>query len=315
MIPLEQWLSGIPLFPILVVALTTIGALAILFVVRDLWEHARNKEPAEPDTQSLLQQLEEMRRPPTLARRLDRGFEYLIHATALPLQADHALGLMALAGSAGALAMYLWQETLPAAATGLVVGLAVPMLLFLGLRGRWQRQVQEELPDVFFSFARALRAGLTVEQSIALLGQQGGPLAGEFRRCAEHLELGLSAPTALQTVAERLRLPDFNFFVSLVTLHRTTGGNLALLVDRLAASCRDRNQYRGYFRAATALGRLSAAFLALAVPGVVALYWITDPSYAARFFESSLGMTLLGSALLLELVGGLWMYFLLKVEY
>ena len=141
------------------------------------------------------------------------------------------------------------------------------------------------------------------------------PLADQFQRCAEHLKLGLAAPTALQLTARRINLPDFHVFVALVTLHRTIGGNLTMLLDRLAGSVRDRNQFAGHFRSATAMGRITAIAIGTAVPLIFLGYALFDPDYATRFFESATGMTMLAIAFALEIVGTIWLYCLLRSDY
>jgi tight adherence protein B len=99
-----------------------------------------------------------------------------------------------------------------------------------------------------------------------------------------------------------------------VTLHRTTGGNLAELLDRLATSARDRNQFQGFFRAATALGRLTAVCLAAIAPVLFVGYLIWQPEYITNFAATSAGMLALGVAFGLELVGIMWLWVMLRFE-
>src|SRR5262249_55026333 len=156
----------------------------------------------------------------------------------------------------------------------------------------------------------------TVDQSLALIGAQGQqPLAGEFRRCAEHLRLGMTVPAALEMTGRRIDLPDFDLLVSLVALHRETGGNLALLVDRLATAVRSRNHFRGHAIAVTALGRVTGLVLAMAPPLLMGLYGLIYPDYLSRLTATSQGLTALAIALVLEVVGVLWMAWLLRIDY
>ena len=122
-------------------------------------------------------------------------------------------------------------------------------------------------------------------------------------------------PLALQGVAERLNLPDFNIFVTAVNLHRTMGGNLTHLLDRVATAVRDRNLFRGYFQAATALGRLTAICIALAAPLLFVGYALWQPELVTQFAQSPSGMRALGLALGLEIVGCGWLYYVLRQDY
>src|SRR5262249_8872282 len=155
--------------------------------------------------------------------------------------------------------LFLWRQDLALVAAGLVAGHVMPFIAYLVLRARQRQKLQQQLPDALFLLARSLRAGLSLEQAMTTVGQHGTkPLGGEFRRSPDQVRLGLPVTTALQSMADRLRLLDFNVFVTAVTLHRTMGGNLTVLLDRVATAIRDRNLFRGYFRAATALGRVTA---------------------------------------------------------
>lgn len=252
----------------------------------------------------------------TLTGRIDLGFVRMIERSGLSWTPEQALAFICLIGVSVAGALYLWKGELWLMTLGLAVGIAAPLGVFAYLQARWRRLIQQQLPDTFFLMARSLRAGLNMEQAISLTGAEGlEPLAKEFRRCSEQINLGLSVPAALQLMANRLQLVDFNVFVSIVSLHRTTGGNLALLLDRLAASARDRNQYAGYFRSATALGRVTALAIGLAVPAIFLGYAIFEPSYASRFFESAAGIIALTTAFGLELIGIVWLMYLLRVDY
>src|SRR5262249_12833492 len=180
----------------------------------------------------------------------------------------------------------------------------------------WQRTLQDQLPDALFLLARSMRAGRSIDQAIQLVGEQGvPPLSKEFQRMHRQLELGLPLHQTVQSTADRAGLLDFNIFASVVGLHRTTGGNLPVLLDRLAASTRDRNQFQKQYRAATVLGRYSAGFIAFLV-GVILIYlFFFQREWAMRFFESGTGIILFTTAILLEIGGGLLLLWLLRYEY
>jgi tight adherence protein B len=253
---------------------------------------------------------------PPLRTRMDQAFVSMIERADVGLTADQAMGLICLAGVTLATALYLWKDELWTLAVGLLVGTAIPLAIFTWLQTRWRRQIQQQLPDAFFLLARSLRAGLSMEQALALLASEGlPPLSHEIRRCVEKVNLGMALPAALQVTARRINLVDFNVFASIIALHRTIGGNLPLLMDRLAMSTRDRNQFAGYFRSATALGRITALAIGLAVPLIFLGYAAFEPEYFARFFQSTSGLVALAVAFGLEIIGVVWLMYLLRVDY
>jgi tight adherence protein B len=248
--------------------------------------------------------------------RMDRGFDSMIRRTGLEAEPSQALAFIALMAVGLAGLLFLWRGELWLTILGLVVGGGGTLAVYFVMQNRYRRRLSEQLPDAFYLLARSLRAGLSLEQAIALTGEQGArPLAEEFRRCAAQLRLGLAIPAALQLVARRLRLLDFNVFVTTVSLHYTMGGNLAMLLDRLAAGTRDRNHFRGYFRTATALGRVTAIFIGIMTPLLLLGYAIFQPDHVRAFFESPQGWTAIGVAAVLQVIGVIWLYRLLRVEY
>ena len=257
------------------------------------------------------------RQPPQgWAARFDRGFERLMEGTGFELNGGQALGLAVLLGVSLGAVLYLWRERLPLALAGLALGVLVPLGIFWLMSGRRRRQLQNQLPDALYLIARSLRAGLSLEQSIRMVGEEGvRPLADEFKRCSASLALSPSLPASLQLMASRLRLVDFNAFVSTVTFHQSTGGNLPLLLDRLAAGARDRNQFRGQFFAATAQGRVTAIALGLAVPLLLVGYVLFEPEHVQAFFMDPRGWVALAVAGILQVIGIVWLYRIMSVDY
>jgi tight adherence protein B len=125
----------------------------------------------------------------------------------------------------------------------------------------------------------------------------------------------LSIPAALALIGKRIQLLDFDVFVTTVSLYYTMGGNLTVMLDRLAASVRDRNQFRGHFRTATALSRVTAIFIGLMTPLLLLYYALFPPDHVRAFFESPSGWTAVAVAGALQIIGILWLLRLLRVEY
>jgi len=255
--------------------------------------------------------------PPTdLAMSMDRSFNGLVHRSGLGFTTAQTLGLFALTGLACAALGFFWRGEEWAAGVGLILGLVITFLFLWFLQARRQRLIQGQLPDAFYFMARSLRAGVSFEQTLARSGEQlEEPLAEEFRRCSAQIQLGLHPLQALRNTAARVELTDFDVFVSTVGLYYHGGGNLALLLDRLAASTRDRIQFLGYFRAATALARAAGFVLAAAAPVILIAYAVFQPDFSTELFRTAAGMQIIAIAAVLEVIGIIWMIYLLRVDY
>jgi len=272
--------------------------------------------PEEAEAPTLIGSEAQPKLPSGWSDWLDQHFEHLVKQTGIGWTSEQILGAMALTAVVIPGAMLLWRGDLWLVTLGLFLGVAAPLTALAIMRRRWRNQLQAQLPDAFFLLARSLRAGESLEQGLETVATHGTRLlADEFRQGVEKIKLGMAAPAALRGMSRRLELPDFNVFVAAVTLHRSVGGNLTVLLDRVASSTRDRNLFRGYVLAATALSRITGFSIALAPPLLFLGYFFWQPEYIVDFTQSPLGMRALWTALGLELVGAAWMYYLLRIDY
>ncbi|HYV37027.1 MAG TPA: type II secretion system F family protein [Gemmataceae bacterium] len=250
------------------------------------------------------------------AENLDRRFRAMVRQTGTGWTPDYVLIMTALWAILACGLVYLLQEDLLSVTMALATAVLIPLLILHVLRLRWRSKVQHQMPDVFFLMSRSMRAGLTIDQALTTAAQMGPlPMAKELNQAVEQCKLGLAVTSALQSVAGRLNMVDFDAFVMTVSLHRNVGGNLSLLLDRLATSVRDRNLFRGYFLAATALGRVTAIFLAIAAPVLFVGSMLLQPESMSRFTSTTSGLRLLAISGGLEVLGCLWLYWLLRSDY
>lgn len=248
--------------------------------------------------------------------RLDRWFTRAVGRSGLDASPTGVVALMALTGVLVGAALFLWQGKLGLTAFGVAVGVAIPFVAIAILQGRHRKKLQEQLPDALYLLAGSMRAGQTIEQAVDLAGERGAkPLNEEFKHAAGLMKLGMTPAAALRTTAERVNLLDFHLLASTVGLYTQTGGNLAVLLDRLAASVRDRNQFRGQFLATTAQARIVSTVMAAAVPLFLLAYILFEPEHVQVFFNSAGGWALLVGCGILEIIGVIWVWRLFQVRY
>jgi tight adherence protein B len=250
------------------------------------------------------------------AARLDRWFGTAVGRSGLDASPTGVVALMGLMGLVGGVALYLWKGRIGLAMFGVAVGVAIPFVVIAFMQRRFKRKLQDQLPDALYMLAGGMRAGQTIDQAIQLVADRGNkPLADEFKHTAGLLKLGMTPAAALKATADRVDLLDFHLIASTVGLYSQTGGNLATLLDRLAASVRDRNQFRGQFMATTAQARVVATVMAAAVPLFLLAYILFEPEHVQGFFESPGGWTLMIGCLVMELIGLVWVWRLFRVQY
>ncbi len=139
-------------------------------------------------------------------------------------------------------------------------------------------------------------------------------MASEFKRVLVETRLGVPLEIALDGVAERFESKDFEWVVMAINIQREVGGNLAELLDTVAATMREREYLRRQVNSLSAEGRLSAIVLSVLPPGFLLYLLVAQRDYVIPLFTDVRGLVMLLGATLWLLVGVFWMSKLVKVE-
>ncbi len=197
----------------------------------------------------------------------------------------------------------------------LAIGIFGPWI-FLGIKkANRLRAFNAGLADTLQLLASSLSAGLSLAQSIDTVVREGAePIASEFRRVIVESRLGVGLEDALEGVAKRMDSRDFAWVVMAVRIQREVGGNLAELLNTVAATLREREYLRRHVSALSAEGRLSAWILGGLPPIFLAYLTLSKPTYVEPLYSTPLGILMcIGMALLLS-VGVFWMTKVAKVD-
>src|SRR5512137_540153 len=90
--------------------------------------------------------------------------------------------------------------------------------------------------------------------------------------------------------ATRVRSNELKYFVVAVLIQRTTGGNLAELLDQIASIMRARQKIMGSIRVLSADGRLSAVILCV-LPFVLAgAIFLINPKFMSTLWTDPAGI-------------------------
>jgi tight adherence protein B len=209
------------------------------------------------------------------------------------------------------------------AATGAAVAFAfkLPILLipvcaavlgvlpFLWLTHRKKRRVKkfiDAMPQAVELIGRALRAGHGLASGMHLVAEEmKGPIADEFGRVFEEQNLGVPIEVALRGMADRIPVMDVRFFVIAVIVQRSTGGDLAEVLDKIGKLIRQRFELQGHVKALTAEGRLSGVVLLALPPGLLAFLTMSNYNYISVLFTTPVGTKMLLITAGLQILGAL----------
>jgi Flp pilus assembly protein TadB len=155
--------------------------------------------------------------------------------------------------------------------------------------------------------AAALASGLSLPVALAEVAPtlpQG--LAAPTRRAAAALALGAPVGDALRAYTGVVPDEDVAPLAVVLSAFARSGGRVGRSLARVAALMRGRLALEDERAALTAQGRVSAIVLVALAPIGGLFFALATPDYAAIFLGEGLG--LLGIALVLEIVGALWLW-------
>jgi tight adherence protein B len=188
---------------------------------------------------------------------------------------------------------------------GLVM-FSIPFLWLWNKRRVRLKTFASQLSDALELVARALRAGHSLAAGMHVVAEEmPSPIADEFGRVYDEQNLGIPIEEALRNMCERVPNLDLRFFVTSVLIQRTTGGDLAEILDKIGYVIRERYRILGQVKALTAEGRLSGVIL-IALPFALFLIMLhIKPDYIEKLWTHPLGIKMAVAALVAQLVGAL----------
>lgn len=163
--------------------------------------------------------------------------------------------------------------------------------------GRAARLRRAQLPVVVSVIAAYVRAGRSLRQAVAdAAGDVPEPSAAALREAAARIALGATPDEALAAFGAD---PDVAHLRAVVEMQARTGGDLVLLLERMADVLRSREELRRAASVATAQARATGRMVTgMPAFGVGAL-WLLDRPGFGLVLGSPLGWgALLGSAIL-----------------
>ena len=205
----------------------------------------------------------------------------------------------------GAIAVLCTGTVLAGPLAGAVAALAAPLAVSRALHARrlaYRRAVERDAPAVALAIADALSGGRSLRGAIvdsaATVTGSGG---AELRRVAAELAAGQPTDAALEALRRRCSSPAIDAIVAASLVQRRSGGNLAVLLRRLARAFEDQRRLADEVRVATAQARFTGLLVVLLPLGGAVLAELASPGLVAGVAGSALTAWLVVLAVGLQL--------------
>ncbi|NLY00291.1 MAG: hypothetical protein GXY83_29695 [Rhodopirellula sp.] len=184
---------------------------------------------------------------------------------------------------------------------------AGPWYLLRRMAERHRQKIEDQLADAMVTLANAIRAGLSLVQSLEILAAQcPKPINAEFHQIAAEYNLGKPLARTLSEASQRLRSENFALFAAAMMATHESGGRLNETVERIAESVLELQRLERKVMSETAQARKSAIYMAMAPAFILVAYWFVDPGNTALLFTTTVGQMMLAVAVLLNLAAYFW---------
>ncbi len=202
-----------------------------------------------------------------------------------------------------------------AAALAAFLAVALPWSL-LGAWARWRvGRFEEKLVDAVGFMASALEAGENPLGALATAADAAEPpAAAALDGVVRQLAAGSSIERALTLVIRGYDSEGTRLFTQTLIAKWRAGGDLAPILQRVAQLMRERLAMRLRLKSEMAGARISAVIVAVLPYCVLPVMLWRRPDWIRVFFEHPLGTRMIFVALLLQLLGFLWLRRLFRIE-
>jgi len=185
----------------------------------------------------------------------------------------------------------------------------------LGARERRRQRIEAQALDAMGLFASGLRAGYSVVQAIDLVSKHSPePTAGEFVLAGQEVAVGVQLPDAIMRLSKRTANRDYELVAIIIRVQHEVGGNLALILDSVGSTLRERFELRRQVNALTAQQRLSSLVLTVLPFGLLTFLFVMDRQFVDPLFTDPVGRLVLALAGAMVFVGWTFMRAIGRVE-
>lgn len=190
---------------------------------------------------------------------------------------------------------------------GLVIGAVCAFLPDLWLRQRHIKRSNDfslQLPDTLALIVGGLRAGFSLQQSLLNVSKEAPePTATEFKRLGQEVQLGVPLHDALDGLVRRIKSPDLEMIVSVFKINARVGGNLAMVLETVGTTIRERVRLRREVHVITSQQRYASYVLGLLPPVLALILLAINPDYILTMFQWNIFLCIPVGAAVMTLMG------------
>lgn len=227
-------------------------------------------------------------------RKLYKKLEPFLAGAGVSIRPEKYVLLQWISSSLCAGLLYLIFGIIYFGLIGFVIGFKIPRWWMQQIKKDRLNRFNDGLQDMITTIIGSLRAGFSFVQALkAVVDESESPIKEEIELVLKEIQYGRTMEAALQQLKERMPSEDLDLMIQAILIQRQIGGNLALILETIVQTIRDRNKIQRQIRTLTAQGRLSGIIIG-ALPIVLGtLLYLIQPDYIGTLFHHRIGVIFL----------------------
>ncbi len=177
------------------------------------------------------------------------------------------------------------------------------------------RTFELKLIDAVRFMVSALKAGENLTQAFASAAEAAeGMVRKEFLEVAYRLGMGMSVRRALRRIDEGYDSEGTRLFTRTIIAKWQVGGDLAPVLETVNKVIRERLRVRWRLHSQLAGARLAVVMVMIMPYLLIPFFFWQRPDWIARLRDHPLGPRLLFAAVLLQILGVIWMRRIMRIQ-
>ncbi|GEN44401.1 type II secretion system F family protein [Alkalibacillus haloalkaliphilus] len=198
---------------------------------------------------------------------------------------------------------------------GLVVGRNIPKVVVSYKKKKRIKQFNDHLAEMISSIVSALKAGFSFPQALQNVRNESPyPVKDELELMLREMQYGTSLEESLNRLKERVPSDDLDLMIQAIVIQRQVGGNLAVVLEQIVFTIRERVKIQGQIQTLTAQGRMSGLVVGLLPVILMGMLYVVNPDYMTVMFIEPIGVILLILAAISATIGFLLVRRITSIE-
>ncbi|WP_051353322.1 type II secretion system F family protein [Thalassobacillus devorans] len=172
-----------------------------------------------------------------------------------------------------------------------------------------------QLAEALGTMGNSMRAGFSFMQSMKLVSEEyPDPIGPEFKKTLQDIKYGIPVEDAFMRMLKRLPDKELEMTVKAMLIQRSSGGNLATLLETIQETVSGRIRIKDEIKTLTAQGKMSS-WIITGLPIGLALYLhFANPEYFSLLIEHPLGKVMMAMGGLGIIMGWIFLRKIVRIE-